>query len=246
MLGVERLDGIMEMLKDGQAVSIHTLSKTLYISESTLRRDLAALQKEGLIRRIRGGAILAANNRDVPRLIRENEAPDIKNIIGARAAELVHPGDVILLDPSTTCSYMVPYLPQHTDLLAITSGLKTALALSERHIRTMVTGGTVMDNAYSMVGNYTEPLLRNVMADTLFFSCRGVGLDGRICGSCIEEIDVRRMMAQHARKIVFMVPSHKIGREYFYTYGSLADVDEVICDEPLPATWREMIGRNRK
>ena len=47
MLGVERLDGIMEMLKDGQAVSIHTLSKTLYISESTLRRDLAALQKEG-------------------------------------------------------------------------------------------------------------------------------------------------------------------------------------------------------
>ena len=86
MLGVERLDGIMEMLKDGQAVSIHTLSKTLYISESTLRRDLAALQKEGLIRRIRGGAILAANNRDVPRLIRENEAPDIKNIIGARAA----------------------------------------------------------------------------------------------------------------------------------------------------------------
>ena len=87
MLGVERLDGIMEMLKDGQAVSIHTLSKTLYISESTLRRDLAALQKEGLIRRIRGGAILAANNRDVPRLIRENEAPDIKNIIGARAAE---------------------------------------------------------------------------------------------------------------------------------------------------------------
>ena len=97
MLGVERLDGIMEMLKDGQAVSIHTLSKALYISESTLRRDLAALQKEGLIRRIRGGAILAANNRDVPRLIRENEAPDIKNIIGARAAELVHPGDVILL-----------------------------------------------------------------------------------------------------------------------------------------------------
>lgn len=47
MLGVERLDGIMEMLKDGQAVSIHTLSKALYISESTLRRDLAALQKEG-------------------------------------------------------------------------------------------------------------------------------------------------------------------------------------------------------
>ena len=67
MLGVERLDGIMEMLKDGQAVSIHTLSKALYISESTLRRDLAALQKEGLIRRIRGGAILATNNRDVPR-----------------------------------------------------------------------------------------------------------------------------------------------------------------------------------
>ena len=177
MLGVERLDGIMEMLKDGQAVSIHTLSKALYISESTLRRDLAALQKEGLIRRIRGGAILAANNRDVPRLIRENEAPDIKN---------------------------------------------------------------------SMVGSHTEPLLRNVVADAMFFSCRGVTMDGRICGSCIEEIEVRRMMAQHARRIVFMVPSHKIGRVYFYTYGSLADVDEVICDESLPAAWREMIGRNRK
>ena len=246
MLGIERLDGIMEMLRDGQAVSIHTLSKTLYISESTLRRDLAALQKEGLIRRVRGGAILAPNNRDVPRLIRENEAPDIKNIIGARAAKLVKPGDVILLDPSTTASYVVPYLPQRSDLLVITSGLKTAVALSERHIRTMVTGGAVMDNGFSMIGPYTEPLLRNVMADTLFFSCRGVDANGRICGSCIEEIDVRRMMAQHARRIVFLIPSHKVGREYFYTYGTLADVDEVICDEPLPAEWMEMIGKNRK
>ena len=91
-----------------------------------------------------------------------------------------------------------------------------------------------------------ELVRRNVEADAMFFSCRGVTMDGRICGSCIEEIEVRRMMAQHARRIVFMVPSHKIGREYFYTYGSLADVDEVICDEPLPAAWREMIGRNRK
>lgn len=246
MLGVERLDGIMEMLKDGQAVSIHTMSKTLFISESTLRRDLASLQKEGLIRRIRGGAILAANNRYLPHLIRENEVPDIKETIGAQAAALVKPSDVILMDPSTSVSYMVPYLPQRSDLMVITTGLKTALALSERHIRTMVTGGSVIDNGYSLVGSYTEPMLQDIMADTFFFSCRGVGADGRICGTCMEEIQVRRMMARHARRIVFLMPSHKIGREYYYTYGSLADVDQVISDVPLPAEWQEMVGKNRK
>lgn len=244
MYGVERLDKILHMLSEKQALSTHEIAKTLYISEATVRRDLIALEKEGMVKRIHGGVIASAG-RDVPIRLRESEAPDSKSVVGALAAALVKPGDTIMLDASTTCNAMVRFLPQGGELLVITSGLKTAVDLCDRHIRTMVTGGSVLDNSYSLVGFYANLMVGDMTFNTVFCSCRGITRDGRICGTMIDEIQLRRVMARHAKRIVLLITANKIGQEYYYNFGTIEDVDEILCDVPLPPEWLKRIGRAR-
>ena len=246
MLGLERLDKILDMLRDNQVVTVRTIVNTLYISEATARRDLIELENRGLARRVHGGVILTNSDRGVPFSLRESEVPDRKSIVGERAAALVKQGQVIMLDASTSCGAMVRYLPDNGDLLVITSGIKTAAALAERRIRTLVTGGTIMDNTYSMVGYYAQHVVGDMVVDTAFLSCRGISEDGRICGVMPEEIQLRSLMSQHARRIVILLTANKIGKEYYYTFGSIEDVDEIICDGELPPAWQPRIGKNRR
>ena len=135
MFGVERYEKILEMLQGDRATSVKKLAKSLYVSEATIRRDLESLEKNGLIRRIYGGAMLLKSNKDVPLYMRESEQTEAKNIIGKKAAALVKENDVILIDASSTAYSLIPYLTGFTNLLAITSGLKAAMALGEKHIK---------------------------------------------------------------------------------------------------------------
>ncbi len=237
MFSVERFDQILTMLQEEQAVSVHTIAKRLYISEATARRDLAELEKQGLIRRVYGGATLVKSNKDVPLSLRENESVEAKNEIGRRAAALVRENDVILLDASSTAFSIIPYLTNFNNLVVVTNGLKAAMALGDRHIKTYLTGGEMIDNSYSLVGQHATDLIERINANLFFFSCRGVTLDGRITDSSVAETQMRVKMMQHARRSVLMMASSKIGKEYFYVMGSVREVDDIICEKPVPEEW---------
>ncbi len=238
MFGVERYEKILEMLKGDQATSVKSLAKSLFVSEATVRRDLDLLEKNGLIRRIYGGAMLNRANKDVPLYMRESEQTEAKNVIGRKAAELVRENDVILFDASSTAYSVIPFLTGFSNLLAITSGLKTAMALGEKHIKTLVTGGTMIDNSYSFIGRHAESLIENINADLLFFSSRGITQDGRLTDSSMEESQMRQLMFRHARRKVFLAASSKIGREYFYTLCTIDDVDDMISETEIPPEWK--------
>ncbi len=242
MFGLERLDRILEIMRDEKTITVTWLAGALFVSEATVRRDLAALEKRGLVRRSYGGAALVTAHKDVPLYLREGEQAEAKSIIGKRAAALVQDGDVILLDASSTAYSVIPYLSGLTNLVVITSGLKAAMALGEMHIKTLVTGGVMIDNSYSFIGHHADRLIADINADIAFFSCRGVSRDGRLTDSSMEEVELRRLMLRHARRKVFLAASSKIGREYFYAQCALEDIDDFICDADLPADWHRRIG----
>ena len=108
MFSVERFDQIVEMLKGEQVISVHNFARRLYVSEATVRRDLAELEKQGFVRRVYGGATLMKGNKDVPLSLRENEAAAAKSEIGRQAAALVRENDVLFLDASSTACSMIP------------------------------------------------------------------------------------------------------------------------------------------
>ena len=234
----ERHEQIVQLLQGGKTIAVSELARRLFVSEATIRRDLNVLEKEGVARRVHGGAVLIGHFRDVPLLTRENEDMEAKQKIGRMAAELVKENDVIIMDASSTVYAMVPYLRKFKNIVVVTSGVKTALTLGENHIKTYLTGGLMIDNSYSLIGGHTVDFISSLSADILFFSCRGVTEDGRITDTSVEEAQLRQVMFKHAKRKVLLAAGSKIGRDYFYVLGHTNEMDDVICDVPVPDAWR--------
>ena len=157
MLTVERQAELLEILKREKSATVAALTKRLYASEATVRRDLAALEAQGYLKRVHGGAVIGgAPDREIPYEVRESEQERAKEIMARRAAAFLHKGDVVFLDGSSSAFHMVGPLSETEDVLVVTSGARTALALAERGVRVISTGGQMITRSYSYVGTHAE------------------------------------------------------------------------------------------
>ena len=235
MTVTSRQQQILELLQADPNINVATLSVRLNVSEPTIRRDLCELDRRGLVTRVYGGAKLrpAAPDSVIPFLIRENEKSTSKVEMGKRAAEYVRDGMVIMLDGSTSAYYIVPYLKKFKDLIVITSGAKTAVALAEANIRTLSCGGEMIIHSFSYVGEQAESFVKKINADLLFFSCRGLSNDGKMTDVSVEEANLRRIMMEQSEKKILLCDKSKIGKTYFYNMGTVKEVDAVISDTDI-------------
>jgi DeoR/GlpR family transcriptional regulator of sugar metabolism len=247
MLIEERHRRILEALQENPQITVRQLSEMLCFSEPTIRRDFTELHKKGLITKYYGGAILnkRAADGEIPFAMRENEKSSGKALIGKRAAGLLRDGAVIMLDGSTSAYHLVPYLAKKKDLIVVTSGAKTALALAEANIRTFSTGGQMITNSFSYVGESAESFVRKINADILFFSCHGLTEDGRMTERIIEEANLRRVMFGSCKKKILLCDSSKFGRNCFYNMGSVSELDGIIAETALPQKIAEMMKEKR-
>lgn len=245
MMIEERHRRILEELKKDPEVTVRQLAALLSVSEPTVRRDFTELHRKGMITKIYGGAILhkAAADGEIPFLLRENEKSSVKTEMGARAAALVEDGMVIMLDGSTSAYHLVPYLADKKDLIVVTSGAKTAVALAEANIRTFCTGGQMRIHSFSYVGTEAENFVRRINADLLFFSCHALSDDGQMSDRSIEEAAIRRVMFESCRRKILLCDSSKFGKSCFYNMGSVSEIDGVISEAPLPPTITELLRK---
>jgi DeoR/GlpR family transcriptional regulator of sugar metabolism len=116
------------------------------------------------------------------------------------------------------------------DILVVTSGAKTAIALAERGVRVISTGGQMITRSYSYVGSLAEACVRGIRADSVFFSCRGLSDAGEMTDISIEEINLRRIMLERARVKILLCDSSKLGKQYLYSLGYREDLDAVISE----------------
>lgn len=247
MMVEERHRFILEELKKNPGITVRELAKLLYVSEPTVRRDFTELHQKGLITKFYGGAVInsGAADREIPFLLRENEKSSGKAEIGRKAAELVKDGMVIMLDGSTSAYHIVPYLTKHKDLIVITSGAKTAVALADAEIKTFSTGGQMLIHSYSYVGEQAESFVKNINADILFFSTAGVSEDGWMSDRAIEEANLRKVMLSSCKRKVLLCDSSKFGKTCFYNMGHIREIDDIISDGEIPdAILRIMKDKN--
>ena len=229
----ERERNILELLLKHKSVSVKTLSRELYASESSIRRDLSRLEGQGLLRRTHGGAVLAEQSHaltKIPFTVRELENYDAKMIIARKAAELVKDGDTVMLDASSSAYALIPFLAKKTNITVITSGIKAAMLLAEYGINTYVTGGHVIGSCLSLVENDAVHMLSCYNADIAFFSCRGLSKDGMLSDFSIEENIVRQAMIKGSRKAVLLCAGEKFGKTYMHNLCHLRDIDGVISE----------------
>lgn len=233
----ERQDMILNALLESDHMTTHELSAKLFVSVPTLRRDLIKLEQMGKIIRTHGGARLIKKSADekIPILLREQEQNDAKEIMARKAAELVRDGDILMLDGSTSACSLIPHLAEFKNLIVITSSAKSSFLLGRMGINTICTGGKMITRSLSYIGEDAENTIRRYNADIVFFSCRGLSMDGKLTDNSIEENSLRRIMLCHAKKRVLLCDSSKLGHTYLNNLCHLSEVDEIICERALPA-----------
>ncbi len=232
MYFTNRYELILEILESRSVASVHLLAEELHVSEPTIRRDLAFLEKSGKLRRTFGGAVLHhENNREVPLSLREQENRPIKDRLAREAAELIHDGDTIFLDASSTASGIIPFLRDFKDLTVITNSPRNSIRLAEMKIRSFSTGGILLESSVAYIGSIAERAVECFNADLFFFSCRGVSSDGYLNDSSLEETEIRKAMMRRSERKIFLCSSDKLGKKYMYNLCSHGEVDKFICDK---------------
>lgn len=241
----EREDLIMNALLERESMSVQELSTKLFVSVPTLRRDLIKLEQKGRILRTHGGAKLLKKSADeqIPFLLREQVQNTAKSQIARNAVEFVKDGDVIMLDGSTSAYNIVPMLKDFKKLLVITSSAKSSFLLGNMGINNICTGGHMITRVLSYVGEDAERTVRNYNADIVFLSSRGISMDGVLTDSSIEENRLRRAMMQQSTKKIALCDSSKIGQTFLNTLCNISDLDDIICETPLPEHLKNMLKK---
>ena len=173
-MNTEREKKILEILYRRKKITVKELTETLYASEPSIRRDLAHLEQQHLIKRFYGGASIEHNditNNKIPYLMRELTKHDEKVLIARKAASLVGEDKIIFLDSSSTAACMLPFLEEAKNLTVITNSVKALTDAVNYSFRVISTGGTMNRSGYSLYGEETLQTIRRYYANICFFSC---------------------------------------------------------------------------
>ena len=214
----------------GRDHTVKELAEKLFISEPTVRRDIALLKEKEILVSKNGVVSLKVSFSDkrIPLFIRETEQKEEKVRIAERAAKHIKDGDVVMLDASTTAYHLLPHLVKFKNLILITNGAKSAIEAAAMGIKTICTGGELAPESFCYVGEDAESVLRRYNADIAFFSCRGLSNDGRVTDNSILENGIRRIMMENSARSFLLCDKSKHGKVYINTLCHTKDLDGVI------------------
>jgi DeoR family fructose operon transcriptional repressor len=232
LLPAERLERIREALLPEGSVRVAELASLLQVSDVTVRADLSQLEREGLLKRTHGGAVLVRRTRfERPFAEQQTQRVVEKRRIGQAAAELIEDEDTIILDVGTTTTEIARHMPAVNNVVVVTNGLNIASELEHcPGVTVVVTGGTLRPMQHSLVNPYATLLLSQINADKLFLGCNGVSLEKGITNSNLQEAEIKKAMVSAAKFVVAVADSSKIGAVSAAHVCTLADVDALITN----------------
>ena len=229
-----RQEQILNILNDRTFVTVNELSKITFTSPSSIRRDLTYLQNNGLVKRTHGGVSITGPIKGVASFYdRSNKNIKEKRIIAQKASALLKEGQNILLDSSSTVSFLLPHIAKLKSVTVFTNNLSTALSAIELGIHTHCLGGNSINGSAVLSGASTYEALSGIHADILFFSSQSIDGNGSISDSTEEENYMRKLMLKSAKKSVFLCDSEKFERASLYKLCNIDDLDVAVFDKPF-------------
>ena len=228
MLKNEREREILRIIENGGGfASVCGLCEALFASESSIRRDLRALEGRGLIRRSHGGAERNVNpSGGIAFASRTGQNTEEKRAIAQIAKRLVKNGDVVFLDQSSSAFYLAVELASNRTLTFVTNNVEILSLLAESSAKVYSSGGMLCpENRTCLIGEDAAQTFARVHADVAFFSARSLSEDGVISDLSREEVLVREAMISNAQKTVFLCNLSKLGTRSAYVQCKLAEVD---------------------
>jgi DeoR/GlpR family transcriptional regulator of sugar metabolism len=223
---------ILRMITTEKSVSITELVEVLYFSESTIKRDLIALEEDGLIRRSRGGASIVDERRiDVPYTLKlqNNSEEKEKELIAKAASYLVTNDSNLFVDSSSTSLQLAKYIGHIKNFQIITNGLATASIFSElTKANVYILGGLVFSRRLTVNGPRAFSEIFEYQGDLAFVSCRGLDLSFGATEVTEGEALMKKGFRKQAEKVVLLVQENKIGKKYLHQSLKITDIDYLV------------------
>jgi DeoR family transcriptional regulator, fructose operon transcriptional repressor len=237
MYAEERQQAIASLVIANGRASVTELAQTYDVTSETVRRDLAALDKAGVLRRVHGGAVPVRALHLVEAGVGEREATraEHKDSIAAAAAELIpRGGATVLLDAGTTTARTAAHLPTDRELVVVTNSVPVAARLAAMaSISLQLLGGRVRGVTQAAVGEQTLRVLDTLRVDMAFIGTNGISVRHGLSTPDSDEAAVKRAMVNSANFVVAVADSSKIGREDFVSFAPLSRVDTLITDSEI-------------
>ena len=221
-------------LQKVEFASLEELSTEVDASVSTVRRDLTALEKTGVLKRTHGGARLANPRSDEFTFTKRDTVQlDAKEAIGRACAELIEPNQSVIVDAGTTVFHVAKYLEPKTPQI-VTNSLPVAnLFAANNQAEVVLSGGVIYPRLGVLVGPLAVESFSKMHADVAIMSSGGITPDG-ITNSHILLIDIQREMIRAASKVIMCLDSSKFGRRSVAALCSLEEVDTIVTDNAVP------------
>lgn len=246
MLTLERQEEILAILNENKSATVEELASELFVSGATIRRDLKDMEKQGLIKRSHGGAMLYKSSADDSAFaLREQENTSQKRIIAHLASKLVSNGNSLFLDSGSTTGFLIPKLNAFNVLSVTTTGLRNALLLSQtENVKIFIPGGQILNHSNSILGSDTIDYISRMHADIAFMSCSGVDLQNGFTDTSTEQAKLKRQMRKNSKKVAMLVDSTKFNKTFLCTDFSFDEVDYIITDKTPPIEFVEKVAES--
>ncbi|MGH9068682.1 MAG: DeoR/GlpR family DNA-binding transcription regulator [Acidimicrobiales bacterium] len=235
MYGEERQQLIIQMARDAGRVGVASLAERLDVTAETIRRDLSSLERQGVLRRVHGGAIPVERLGFEPEIAARAVTMTAEKELIAKAAlaELPAEGSVFI-EAGSTPARLAELLPYDRELTVVTNAIATALSLAHRHNLTVMTvGGRIRSRSLAEVDDWALRSLASLYVDVAFLGTNGLSVDRGLTTPDPSEAALKRATLLVGRRRVLLADHTKVGRVSLCRYGDLNDVDVVITDSGL-------------
>ncbi|MEE4490978.1 DeoR/GlpR family DNA-binding transcription regulator [Streptomyces sp. NPDC050529] len=234
MFAAERRQLILEMVRANGAVSLRELARVVQTSEVTVRRDVRALEAEGLLDRRHGGAVLPGGfTRESGFPQKSHLATAEKTAIADLAAGLVEEGEAIVVGAGTTTQELARRLARVPGLTVVTNSLLVAQALAHANrVEVVMTGGTLRGSNYALVGSGAEQSLQGLRVSRAFLSGSGLTAERGLSTSNMLSASVDRALVQAAGEVVVLADHTKLGSDTMFQTVPTDLITRLVTDEP--------------
>ncbi len=242
MLAVTRKNKIKDILIERKSITVTELSKTFDVTEETIRRDLKFLEDEGFLTRTYGGAFIQSGvENNVTVELREVAYTKSKEAIAKECRKLIHNGDSIFLDASTTALFVARAV-SNMRLTIVTNSLLIVNQLADLdNIRVVCVGGTFSKDHKAFQGNMTIQALDNLYLDKTFMSCRSISMAHGITDSSEGQAMIHQKLLQRSNEVYLIADYSKFDRTSFIHICNFDHLTGILTDKVLSQEWKDFL-----
>ncbi len=232
----DRLADVVEVVTARGSVRVDVLADELGISASSLRRDLAVLERRGLVRRVHGGATSVPGTH-LPVRYRQSHQRDAKARIADAAVEQIpHRPMAVAISGGTTTTEVARRLVGRTELTIVTNAVNIAVELAAHpRMRVIVAGGTMRPESYEAVGPMTDRFVEGLNFGVTVMGVDGISADGGLTTHDAVEARTDQGLAERSQRLVVVADSSKVGRVTLSRIVPASRASLLVTDRGAPA-----------